>query len=210
MKLACWQVILCSFSTEIVRDVSYFRGHKDEWNCSERLDNPAFADFINPVMPIDLLNVPTEQIKRILEIRQQMDALRNELNQVPGVGPAPASSTTPGRPGRKKGKRYVSPEARQKMAEAQQRRWAAKRNAAPVEAEAKPKAKGKRVMTDEWRAKLSASQKARWAMQKGEATSAKEAKPAAKPAGKKKVSPEKLAALAKARAARWAKAKAAK
>ena len=159
-------------------------------------------------MPIDLQNVSTEQIKRILEIRQQIDALRDELNHIEGVGPAPAPSTTPARPGRKKGKRYFSPEARQKMAEAQQRRWAAKRNAAPVEAEAKPK--GKRVMTEEWRAKIAAAQKARWAKQKGKATPAKEEKPVEKPAGKKQVSPAKLAALAKARAARWAKARAAK
>jgi hypothetical protein len=153
-------------------------------------------------MPIDLLNVSTEQIKRILEIRQQMDALRDELNHIEGVGPAPASSTTPAKPGRKKGKRYFSPEARQKMAEAQQRRWAAirKGKSAPVAAEAKPKAKGKRVMTDEWRANIAAAAKARWAKQKGEAAPAKEEKPA-----KKKVNPQLLANLAKARAARWAK-----
>jgi hypothetical protein len=89
-------------------------GLEDKWNGSERLDNLAVAGFIDPVMPIDLLNVPTEQLQRILEIRQQIDALRNGLNQVQGVGPAPASSTTPAKPGRKKGKRYFSPEARQK------------------------------------------------------------------------------------------------
>ena len=166
-------------------------------------------------MAIDLLTLSTEQLKRAIEIKEKIDALQAELNHIEGGESAPTPSTTPSTPDRKKGKRYVSPEARQKMAVAQRARWAAKRkgNGAPeqVEAGAKPKAKGKRVMTEEWRAKIAAAQKNRWAKQRGETAPAKADEPVGKPAGQHKiVSPKKLAALAKARAARWAKAKAAK
>ena len=64
----------------------------------------------------------------------------------------------------------------------------------------------------EARAKMAASQRARWAARRGEAvpdeSPATEAeKPARQPRKKKQVSEAKLNALAKARAARWAKAR---
>jgi hypothetical protein len=168
------------------------------------LDTSAFSVFNSAYMAINLETVTTDQLKRILELRQQIDALKGELRQIESGGTAaPATPATPVTRGRKKGKRHFSAEARQKMAEAQRRRWAAKRDGRPPAAEAKPAAKGKRIMTDAWRAKIAAAQKARWAAKKGASAPAKEAKPARK---KKTMTPAALAALAKARAARWAKA----
>jgi hypothetical protein len=69
-----------------------------------------------------------------LKIKQQIDALNNELKQITGgeAGiPGPAVSTGRKR-GRKKGSRR-SPEARARMSEAQRRRWAAKREGKPAE-----------------------------------------------------------------------------
>jgi hypothetical protein len=162
-------------------------------------------------MSIDLQTATTEQLKRALELRQQIDALQADLRRLEDGPAAPAPSITPAKRGRPKGKRYFSPEARQKMADAQRRRWAAKRaSRAPGKSGAQPKGKGKRIMTDEWRAKIAAAQKARWAKKRGEAAPAKEEKPAEKPAAKKKVNPKLLANLAKARAVRLANLRAAK
>jgi hypothetical protein len=76
-----------------------------------------------------------------------------------------------------------------------------------------PPKKGRKQFSAQTRAKMAAAQQARWAARRGEAAKpaavAPEAAPAAKP-NQKEVSDAKLKALAKARAARWAKVKAAK
>jgi hypothetical protein len=116
-------------------------------------------------MPIDLLTIPTEQLKRILEIRQQLDALRNELNQIEGGGPVPATSTTPATRERG-GKRYFSPEARQKMSEAQKRRWAAKKKGEAAPAQEEQPARRKKTLTPKVLAALAKARAARSAKAK--------------------------------------------
>jgi hypothetical protein len=74
-----------------------------------------------------------EQLKRAVQIRENMETLQAELNAIlsgeaqprrrgrkPGSGAAAAAST----PTKKKGKRTMSPEARERIAAAQRRRWA--------------------------------------------------------------------------------------
>ena len=114
-------------------------------------------------MAINWDNITTEQLQRILEIKQQMAALKEELNKIEGG----ATSPVPGRPsGRTKGKRYFSPEARAKMAAAQRRRWAAHKKAQGVTAAAAPKGKRgrkKRIMTPEALASLARAREIRLA-----------------------------------------------
>jgi hypothetical protein len=121
--------------------------------------------LIAPLMPIDLLTVPTEQLKRILEIRQQLDALRDELNQIEGGGPVPVQSPIPATRGRG-GKRYFSPEVRQKMSEAQRRRWAAKKQGEAAPAQEEQPARRKKTLTPKVLAALAKARAARSAKAK--------------------------------------------
>jgi hypothetical protein len=115
-------------------------------------------------MAIDLSSIPTEQLKRAIELREQLDALQQQLSQ---IGSAPAKRG-PGRPpGKAKppGKRVMTDEWRAKIAAAQRRRWAKRAKqksqaAAPAE---KPKARRKRTMTPAALAALARAREIRWA-----------------------------------------------
>ena len=132
------------------------------------------------------------QLKRALAISEEIQQLEAELAAVLGGGAtitsnkaaapaAAAAASIKGKRGPKKGgKRFVSPEARAKMAAAQRARWAksngskaAKAAPAAKSAVAKapkaakgPKAKkatGSAKFTAEWRAKLAEAARQRWA-----------------------------------------------
>src|SRR6185369_9170658 len=108
-----------------------------------------------------------EQLKRAIQIEEQIEALKAELASVLGGMAKAASSAVGVKKDRRSGKRSAA--TRAKMAAAQQARWAKKRgNAAPAEAAAaKPaKAKKKRTLSPEARAKIAAAQKRRWAAAK--------------------------------------------
>lgn len=70
-------------------------------------------------------------------IKEKIEGLEAELAALLGGSSAPAKAAKepkakgPGRP--KKAKRTMSPEARQKIADAQKRRWAKQKKAAPKE-----------------------------------------------------------------------------
>ena len=132
-------------------------------------------------------NPSVSQIKRALQVAEQIEILQAELSDLLGssslssrtfvelveaVDPfAIVSEDTSDAPvkkrGRGKGKRTLSPEARLKIAAAQKRRWAkshagaASSSAAP--SKKKTATKGKRNLSPEAREKISAAQKKRWA-----------------------------------------------
>lgn len=111
-----------------------------------------------------------EQLKRAIQIEEQIEALRNQLNAVlSGVNTGKVESllNTVMALGGRKGKRSAA--TRAKMAAAQKARWAQK-NGGAVEADAvaqKPAKKKKRKMSPEGRARIIEAQKKRWAALKG-------------------------------------------
>ena len=121
-----------------------------------------------------------QQLRAAADLKERIDALQNELNEVLGAEvPGPAEATVePGQAaqgpknGRRKKRKKVSPEGRANIAAAAKARWAARRGEAPSE----------------------------------EAPAIEGEKPARQPKKtKKQVREARLAALAKAREARWAK-----
>src|SRR6266481_8834063 len=108
------------------------------------------------------------QLQRALAIAEQIQKLEDELEGVLGgesSGGAPAASASPkaaaaAKPGRRGGKRFVSPEARARMAAAQKARWA-KSKGGKASAPAKPAVAGKkkRVLSPEGRARIVAALK---------------------------------------------------
>ena len=112
-------------------------------------------------MAIDLKQIPTDRLKRVLELREQIDALTDELDRLSG-GKAAAGPRRTGKPGRPKGsgKRVITPGWRAKISASQTRRWARQRaqTAASAAAAPAPVKRRKRTMTP---AALAALEKAR-------------------------------------------------
>jgi hypothetical protein len=79
---------------------------------------------------------------------------------------APASTTAKSGRG---GKRKLSPEARQRMREAQQRRWATARGEVAPAAKKSAKPKAKRKLSAAGRKAIAEAQKKRWAAKKAAA-----------------------------------------
>lgn len=122
----------------------------------------------------------TEQLKRAIQLTEQINSLQGELDRIlsglkvggsssVGVAAASAPAPTPGKRGRKKG--GMSAAGRAAIVAAQKARWAkikagkAPAAAASPKAAAKP-AKKKRTFSAAARAKMAAAAKARWAKQK--------------------------------------------
>jgi len=116
---------------------------------------------------INITNLTTSQLRQVLALKEQIEALQNQIDSIAG-GEVPSPSTedapTPG-----KRKYHMSAAHRRKLikalARARKIRWA--------KAKAKGKAKSKPAKKD-WRsspavkAKLSAAAKARWAKARAE------------------------------------------
>jgi hypothetical protein len=116
-------------------------------------------------------------LKRAIDIAEQIEKLQSQLTALVG-GSAPAvssprtatSAPAPAKRG-KRGKRTMSPEARERIAAAQRARWAKSKGAktpaaAPAAAKAAKPAKKKGGLTPAGRARLAAAMKARWAARK--------------------------------------------
>ena len=97
-------------------------------------------------------NLSIEDLKRAVEIREEIDSLRAQLNKILG-GEIPLPKAPKGKRGRK-----VSAAGRARMAAAQKARWAKVHGAAVVAAPVK----AKRKMSAAGRAAISAAAKARW------------------------------------------------
>jgi hypothetical protein len=85
----------------------------------------------------------TAQLKKAVIISEKLDELQAELAALLGGSSKPAkSSKEPKAPNEKKTKRTMSPEAREKIAAAQRKRWAKSKKADKKEAmkKAAPKA----------------------------------------------------------------------
>lgn len=77
----------------------------------------------------------TAQLKKAVSISEKLDALKSELASIMGgSGPTKAKSVKePKEPKAEKAKRTMSPEAREKIAAAQRKRWAKQKKAAKKE-----------------------------------------------------------------------------
>jgi hypothetical protein len=132
---------------------------------------------ISVAMPTNSPSVT--QLKRAIVIAESIQKLQAELDSILGSPAGAASGTTTAKPSTakpaKRGKRTMSPEARERIAAAQRARWAKAKGttgatpaAATPKADAKPagKAKEKRKITPEGRAKMAAAARKRWAAKK--------------------------------------------
>jgi len=105
---------------------------------------------------MNISELTASQLRQAATIKEQLERLQKELASI--LGTDTTSVTAPD--GRKK-KRTVSAATREKMAAAQQKRWAAKRPTKVV-----PQSKGKRKMSPAAKALVSARMKAYWAKRK--------------------------------------------
>ena len=99
---------------------------------------------------MNILNLPTAKLKRIIALKAQIEHLQARLEAIAGGSPAAVA-----KPGRKKW--TMSAAARRKISLAAKARWAKVKGKKP--ASAKPK----RKMSAAARARISAAAKARWA-----------------------------------------------
>ena len=113
----------------------------------------------------NLKDLTTGQLKRVIDIKQQMEDLERQLDSIEGAG-----GRGPGRPkgklgaGKPKGSRKMSAAGRRAIAAAARARWAKYRGESGAKAE-KP-AKKKRKFSAAAKAKMAAVAKARWAKAK--------------------------------------------
>ena len=115
------------------------------------------------------MSIPSiDQLKRAVQISEQIERLEADLDSILGNQPIPrtkSSNDVEGPSGRQR--RTMSPEAREKIAAAQRRRWAkSKGQSSAAKSSSKPAKKSKGGITPEGRAKLAAAMKARWAARK--------------------------------------------
>jgi hypothetical protein len=108
-----------------------------------------------------------DQLKRALAIAEQIQKLEAEFARIVGGTSSVASEpkAVKASPTKRKGRRTMSAEARQKIAAAQRARWAKSKgsSAATAKAAPSPKTKKKRKLSPEGRARIVAALKARHA-----------------------------------------------
>src|SRR6185437_13581338 len=102
---------------------------------------------------ISLTNLSAQQLLRAAEIKEKIQSLEGELNEILG-------SSEPVSTGLPKPKRKMSASARGRIAAAQKARWAKLKGAKSA---IDPAQKPKRRMSAASRAKIAAAAKARWA-----------------------------------------------
>jgi hypothetical protein len=100
-----------------------------------------------------ITSLSAQQLRRAAAIKEQIDALENELGKILGGGETVVASN---------GKRTMSASARARIGAAQKARWAKVKGTKP----AKPTSTGRRKMSSAARAKIAAAAKARWAKAK--------------------------------------------
>jgi len=102
----------------------------------------------------NLAELSAGQLRRAVQLREQIDRLEKQLDSILGGG------TLPARPAQ--AKTIISTAGRARIAAAQRQRWARTRVTPP----ARPAARGKRVLSPEGRAKIVAAVRARWARER--------------------------------------------
>jgi hypothetical protein len=119
-------------------------------------------------MPNALSEMSVSQLKRAIEIKERIDALQAELNELLGGAAGGKRGRPPGRPrgrGRPRAGGGMSEEGRARIAAAQKARWAKQKTKsgggdAPV--------RKKRKVTAAGRARLAKAAKERWAKARAE------------------------------------------
>lgn len=112
-----------------------------------------------------LSDLSVTELRKVLQIKEQIAVLENQLHLVLGASVPVALASAPAlKPvaGRRGGRRKLSPEARERIAAAQRARWALQRGGKA----AKPavgKRGGRRKLSPEARERIAAAQRARWA-----------------------------------------------
>ena len=112
-----------------------------------------------------------ETLQRAVAIKEQIQKLETELASIFGDNASPRTSAKAPAQKSRRGKRTLSPEARERIAAAQRARWAKSKGAAastPASAatsvaKVKGKKKAKRKISPEAREKMAAAAKRRWA-----------------------------------------------
>ena len=137
---------------------------------------------LTELMNAALASLSSEQLRRAVAIKEQIEALEKELNRLlSGAPAAPAEATpAPASPtravrGRRGGRQRLSPEARARLAEAARRRWALRKGVA-VAAATSPEAGAaeapaatsatrprRRSISPEGKRRIIEAQKRRWA-----------------------------------------------
>jgi hypothetical protein len=116
----------------------------------------------------NIKDLTVAQLKRAIEIREQIESLQDQLASIGGTRLGrPPSAAKPA----KKGKRRMSAAGRARIAAAARARWAKFRGGGKAAKAAKAVKKKKRFNAAA-RAKLSAASKARWAKAKAAGKSA--------------------------------------
>jgi hypothetical protein len=111
------------------------------------------------------MSLPTfAQLQRALHISELIEKLQSEFSAIFGGSSAPTKAT---RGSKRKGKRTMSPEARERIAAAQRARWAKAKGGSTAKKEKPVKSgKKKRVVSPEARARMAEAAKKRWAARK--------------------------------------------
>jgi len=135
--------------------VTAFRDVKGRVCLVKALTYPVKSCLIIAIMSsIDSLSV--QQLRQAANLKERIEALEKELNQLLGSAAKSVAANTP----KKKG--GMSAAGKAKVAAAQKARWAKIKSAKPAVTVAKP-AKKKFTMSAAAKAKISAAAKARWA-----------------------------------------------
>jgi hypothetical protein len=136
-------------------DAAVSTQHSFLFQISQTLDFSAFKTL--NIRMNSIVNLSVKQLRQVVNLKEKIEALENELSQLFGSTAKPVAAETP------KKRRKMSAAARRKIGAAQKARWA-KVNANKT---AKP-AKKKFTMSAAAKAKISAAAKARWAKYRAE------------------------------------------
>ena len=119
-----------------------------------------------------LTDLSVTELRKVLQIKEEIVSLESQLAALLGgrsaapAAPAAVKGAKRGpKPGKRGGRRQLSPEARERIAAAQRARWAKQRGGKPAKTVvAKPgKRGGRRQLSPEARERIAAAQRARWA-----------------------------------------------
>ena len=101
---------------------------------------------------MSIINLTSKQLRRAADLKDQVETLQNELNDILGGGSTPLAKTA-----EPKRRRKMSAAAKAKISAAAKARWA------KVKKPVKSAPKKRRKMSAAGRANIIAAQKARWA-----------------------------------------------
>jgi hypothetical protein len=116
-------------------------------------------------------NISSQQLAKAASIKERIEALEQELEQVEGQGTGVSISAPSVSRGRPAGKPGMSAEGKAHIIAAQKARWAKFRGEKPSKEVASSGAKPKRIMSPAARAKIAAAARKRWKKAKADGKS---------------------------------------